>query len=309
MSKEKNWGISNIPDLSNKTIIITGGNSGLGFEAAKAFTSKGAEVVISSRSLTKGEEAKKEILLNTTDAKITVMELDLCDFQSIRNFAAGIREKYKGIDVLLNNAGIMLAPYEITKDGFEIQMCTNHLGHFALTALLKDLIISNPGSRIVNVSSMAHKQGEMDFDDLFFQNKKGYSSMKAYCRSKLANLLFTYEIQRRFEAKDIKCIAVAAHPGVSQTNLSRFVEHKLIFKILEPLMRLIIQNSSMGALPLIRAAVDPGVKGGEYYGPGGFAEFSGHPVRVKSNKRSHNTEDAKKLWEMSEKACGINFEI
>ena len=298
-----------MPDLSNKTIIITGGNSGLGLESAKAFTSKGAEVIISCRTAEKGKEATKVITEHSPDARIIVLEMDLCNFHSVRTFAAAIRERYKKIDVLLNNAGIMMAPYELTEDGFEIQMCTNHLGHFALTALLSGLIVNTPESRIVNVSSMAHKMGKMNFDNLFFATKKGYSPTKAYGRSKLANLLFTYELQRRFEAKKFDSIAVAAHPGVSETNLARYVENKFLFKLMMPLMKPFIQSSSMGALPLIRASVDPDVKGSEYYGPGGIAEMKGYPVIVKSNNKAHIVEDAGRLLEMSEKACGVNFKI
>jgi NAD(P)-dependent dehydrogenase (short-subunit alcohol dehydrogenase family) len=189
----------------------------------------------------------------------------------------------------------------------EAQNGTNHFGHFALTGRLFGLIKNTTDSRVVNVSSMAHKQGTIDFGNLLFDNGKGYSPIKSYGRSKLLNLLFTYDLQRRIEATEIKSIAVAAHPGVSNTNLARFLEDKLIFKILKPLMMPFMQSQDMGALPQIRASVDPFVKGGEYYGPDGFNEMKGFPVRVQSNAASHNADDACKLWETSEKITGISF--
>lgn len=303
----KNWTIANIPDLTGKIIIVTGGNSGLGYESVKAFAEKGAEVILASRSIEKGELAKDEILKGLSKAKIIVMPLDLMDFASIKYFTKIFKEKYDQLDVLLNNAGIMTTPYFLTKDGLEAQMETNHFGHFALTAQLLHLIKSTPDSRVVNVSSMAHKQGKIDFENLLFDNGKGYSAMKSYGRSKLSNLLFTYELQRLFETRGINSIAVSAHPGVSNTNLARFIEDKLIFKILMPIMSPFIQEQNMGALPQIRASVDKNVKGGEYYGPGGFNEMKGHPVLVQSNAASHNLADAKKLWEVSEKITRVSF--
>lgn len=306
MSKEK-WTTDNIPDLSGKVIIVTGGNSGLGYESVKAFANKGAEVILASRSIENGETAKTKI--GKVKGNITILQLDLMDFASIKDFAENFNKKYNRLDVLLNNAGIMTTPYFLTKDGLEAQNGTNHFGHFALTGQLFDTIKKTPGSRIVNVSSMAHKQGKMDFDNLLFENGKGYSPIKSYGRSKLMNLLFTYELQRKLEAEGINSISVSAHPGVSNTNLARYLEDKLIFKILMPLMSPFIQEQDMGALPQIRASVDENVKGGEYYGPGGFREMKGFPVLVQSNKASHNLEDARKLWEVSEKLTGVRFKF
>lgn len=306
MSKDK-WTTENIPDLTGKVIIVTGGNSGLGYEAVKAFAIKGAEVILTSRSIEKGEAAKKAI--GNVKGTIEVMQLDLMDFESIKSFADSFLKNYKRLDVLLNNAGIMTTPYFLTKDGLEAQNGTNHFGHFALTGRLFNLIKSTPDSRIVNVSSMAHKQGKMDFKNLLFEDGKGYSPLKSYGRSKLMNLLFTYELQRKFEAAGINTIAVSAHPGVSNTNLGRHIENKLFYKILFPLMSPFIQGQDMGALPEIRAAVDTNVKGGEYYGPDGFNEMKGFPVIVKSNAASHNLDDAKQLWEISEKITGVIFQF
>jgi len=303
------WTIENIGDLSDKTIIVTGGNSGLGYESVKAFAMKGASVVMASRSIEKGEDAKAEILKSVKDANIEVMQLDLGELDSVKKFVSAFKKKYKKLDILLNNAGIMMTPYFKTKDGFEGQFGTNHLGHFALTGLLMDLLLATPGSRVVNVSSGAHRNGVMDFENLQFEGGKGYSSMKSYGRSKIANLLFTYELQRKLEAAKKDTISVAAHPGVAMTNLARYLEKKFIFKILNPLFKHMAQPADMGALPQIRASVDPDVKGAEYYGPDGKREWKGYPVVVPSNEASHSLEDAAKLWEESEKLTGVKFKI
>lgn len=308
MGKTK-WTIENTPDLEGKVIIVTGGNSGLGYESVKAFAGKGAEVILTSRSPEKGETAKAEILNGIPNGKIKVMELDLMDLASIHTFADMFKEKYDKLNVLLNNAGIMTTPYFLTRDGLEAQNGTNHFGHYALTGLLMDLIVNTPGSRIVNVSSNAHKYGKMDFENLLFENGKDYTPMKSYARSKLSNLLFTYELQRTFESKGIDSIAAAAHPGASRTNLGRFLETKWWFKPLFALMAPFTQDQAQGALPQIRASVDPNVKGGEYYGPSGFGEMKGDPVLVRSNNASHDRGDAKELWEVSQKLTGITYEF
>lgn len=307
--KNENWTTIDMPDLSGKVIIVTGGNSGLGFESVKAFAQKGAEVILACRSEGKGNIAKEEILKNNPAGKIEVITLDLMDLSSVRNFAAKFKEHYSRLDVLLNNAGIMIPPYGLTKDGFESQTGTNHLGHFALTGLVMDLIVKTPKSRVVSTSSLAHKNGKMDFDNFLFDNGNDYTPMKAYGRSKLANLLFIYQLQKLFEAKGTGSIAVAAHPGVSQTNLMRFIEGKFYYRILKPLSSLFLQSAENGAMPQIRAAVDLNVKGGDFYGPDGFNEMKGFPVKVKSNDASHSAEDAVKLWEISEKLTNVNFKF
>ncbi len=304
-----NWTIKDIPDLSGKVIIVTGGNSGLGFESVKAFAEKGAEVIMTCRSNEKGEKAKSEIMQRKPEGSVEVAELDLADLNSVRRFAEEFQHSHSRLDVLLNNAGIMTTPYFRTKDGFEGQMGTNHLGHFALTGLLLPVIRETPASRVVSVSSTAHKGGEMDFDNLLFEDGEGYTPMKSYSRSKLANLLFTYELQRFFEAGGINSMSVAAHPGVSQTNLFRYLDEKWYFRVVRPLFKAISQDGSMGALPQIRAATDSQVQGGEYYGPGGFMELKGYPVSVQSNGVSHNGEDARKLWEVSEELTKVKFVV
>ncbi len=304
-----NWTLDNMPDLLGKIIIVTGGNSGLGFEAVKAFANKNALVIMACRSITKGEEAKQKISEINSKADIRVMKLDLADLKSVRDFATDFKKQFNQLHVLLNNAGIMMVPYGLTKDGFENQMGTNHLGHFALTAQLLDLLKSTPKSRVVNVSSMAHKNGVMDTENLLYEGAKDYSAIKAYGRSKLSNLLFNYELQRFFEKNKIDTIAVAAHPGVSDTNLFNHAAPKWLMSVLRPLFQFMIQPASMGALPEIRAAVDSNVKGGEYYGPDGKREMKGYPIVVESSSASHNQDHARKLWEISEKLTSQSFSV
>ena len=302
----KKWTENNIPDLTGKVIVITGGNSGLGFEAAKMFAEKNAEVVLTSRSIEKGETARRSILLKSPVANINVMQLDLADLKSVHQFADSFKSEYSKLDVLLNNAGIMWCPYAITKDGFESQMGTNHFGHFALTGLLLELIRNTSNSRVVNVSSLGHKRAKWNPEKVMM-DKNDYDQSVAYFNSKLANLLFTYELQRKFEKAGINAISVAAHPGGSNTNLARYVEKNIWFRLLKPVFLVLAQSAKMGTLPQVRASVEPEVKGGEYLGPRGFNEMGGYPVLVKSTPDSHNLGYAEKLWELSEKLTGVTF--
>jgi NAD(P)-dependent dehydrogenase (short-subunit alcohol dehydrogenase family) len=301
------WTIANMPDLTSKVIIVTGANSGIGFEAAKEFTRKGAQVILACRSLDKAQTALTEIQSEIPSAQADIMQLDLASLASVHKFAEEFKAKYDRLDVLVNNAGIMMTPYGTTEDGFEQQFGTNHLGHFALTGLLLDLLLKTPGSRVVNISSGGHRMGSMDFDNVMFEGGNGYSPARAYGRSKLANLLFTYELQRRYEAIGADAIAVAAHPGGSNTNLSRHLEQQWYAPVVRSLWEQMAQSAAMGALPTIRAAVDPHVKGGDYFGPGGFMEQRGYPILVQSNNASHNLADAKHLWEVSEELTGVHY--
>ncbi len=301
------WTKNDIPDLTGKVIIVTGGNSGLGYEAVRLFTENGAEVILASRSLERGEQAKEKILQLSPPGKIVVMELDLSDLGSVHRFCSSFSTNYAKLDILLNNAGIMTTPYHLTLDGFEGQLGTNHLGHFALTGILWDILSRTHGSRIVNVSSLAHKSGTFDFNHLQFDGDQGYTPLGAYGRSKLANLLFTYELQRRIEKSGKTPMAVAAHPGVSDTDLGRHLKHKVLYKLLRPLVGLFAQDPKQGTLPEVRAAVDPQVTGASYYGPSGRGELKGHPILVNSNAASHDLEDARRLWELSEELTGISF--
>ncbi len=304
---KQRWTQNDIPDLTGKVIIVTGGNSGLGYEAVRLFTEHGAEVILASRSIENGNYAKARIMQHSPSGSINVMQLDLADLGSVQRFCTSFTSIYSKLNVLLNNAGIMTTPYHLTQDGFEGQLGTNHLGHFALTGLLWDLLSRTQDSRIVNVSSLAHRSGTMDFNNLQFDGDKGYTPMGAYGRSKLANLLFTYELQRRIEKAGISSLAVAAHPGVSNTELFRHYKHKLFYKLLKPLIGKVIQDPAQGALPEVRAAVGSEVAGSSYYGPSGRGELKGFPVIVNSNEASHNLEDAKRLWKLSEELTGVSF--
>ena len=303
----ENWTTAKLPDLSGKIITITGANSGIGFESAREFARKGAEVIFASRNQAKAEEAISQIQAELPTAKLTFIGLDLASLKSIGNFAERFNANYDRLDILLNNAGIMLVPYRLTEDGFEQTFGINHLGHFALTGLLMGRITSTPAARIVNVSSNAHYAGEMDFSNLMFHEKSGYTPMKAYSRSKLANLLFTYELQRRFQQKGFDTLALAAHPGISATGLAEHLFNYRIAGLIRQSMKLVFQSSAMGALPSIRAAVDPDAVSGQYYGPDGKGERSGYPIIVDSNKTSKNPEYARKLWEISQKLTGVNY--
>lgn len=303
----KNWTFENIPDLQGKTIIVTGGNSGLGYESVKAFALKGATVILACRNLAKGEKAKNEILKTNPSGEIQVMQLDLANLTSVEAFAEKFASEHKQLDVLLNNAGIMATPNIKTDDGFEAQLGTNHLGHFALTGHLLPMLKGTPQSRVVNVSSLAHKGGKMDFNDLMFEKCRKFKPMRAYGQSKLANLLFTYELQRFFEANNIDCIAVAAHPGGSNTRLANHFETNKFMEAVSKIARGAMQPAAKGALPQIRASVDANVKGGDYFGPSGIGELFGYPVLVKSNAASHNEENARKLWAVSEKLTGVKY--
>ena len=307
-STEAVWTTADMPDLTGKVIIVTGANSGIGFEAAKEFARKGAQTILACRSMDKAEVALAEILTEIPDAPAEIMPLDLASLTSVRQFTTAFREKYNRLDVLVNNAGIMMVPYSVTEDGFESQLGTNHLGHFALTGLLFDLLLKTPASRVVNVSSGGHRFGEMDFDNLMFADGQDYSPMKAYGRSKLANLLFTYELQRRYEKVGVDAIAVAAHPGISDTNLGNHLYERWYLKPFVPLAAKMVQSAAMGALPTIRAAVDPQVDGGDYYGPNGNNERRGYPVIVPSNEASHSLDDAQKLWAISEQLTAVTYD-
>ena len=301
------WTTANIPDLSGKVAIVTGANSGIGWDTAVALAEKGATVIMACRNLVKSQAALDALKARVPNADVELMQLDLASQESVRQFADEFKAKYDRLDLLINNAGIMMVPYARTVDGFESQFGTNHLGHFALTGLLLDRILATPGTRVVNVSSGAHRMGSMNFDNLMYANGEGYSSSRAYGQSKLANLLFTYELQRRFEATGVDAEALAAHPGGSNTNLQDEISERWYIKPLLPFMRMMMQDSAMGALPTIRASVDPNARGGQYYGPDGFMEQRGYPVVVQSNAASHNEADARRLWQVSEQLTGIHY--
>ena len=306
-SGREKWTAAEIPDLTGKVIVVTGANSGIGYEAAKEFARNGAQTILACRSMDKARKALNQIRADIPGARAEIMHLDLASLASVHRFSDEFKVKYARLDVLVNNAGIMWAPYGLTEDGFENHFGTNHLGHFALTGLLIDLLLETPGSRVVNVSSTGHRTGNMDFDNLMYENGNGYHRQRVYGRSKLANLLFTYELERRYEAIGANAMATAAHPGGTDTNLARHIEDRWYFRPLRPLIEWMTQSADMGALPTIRAAVDPNANGGDYYGPDGFMEQGGYPILVQSSKASHNLADAHYLWNVSEKLTGVDF--
>ena len=294
-----NWTAENIPDLTGKIAIVTGANSGIGYEMAQALARKKARVILACRNKDKGKLAVQQIDQDYPEASTELMPLDLSDLASIRHFAGEFASHNNRLDILINNAGIMATPFGKTTDGFELQFGTNHLGHFALTGLLIDLILRTPQARVVTVSSVGHRFVEIDFDNL--NGEKGYNRQRTYAQSKLANLLFTYELQRRFEGAGFDTIAVAAHPGWTATNLQ---VHWRIPRMLNPF---IAQKPEMGALPTLYAATAPDVRGGDYYGPGGWQELRGYPAKVRSSDNSYDPAVAAKLWTMSEELTGLRY--
>ncbi|WP_319437132.1 SDR family NAD(P)-dependent oxidoreductase [Mycobacterium sp. RTGN5] len=294
------WTTTDIPDQTGRTAVITGANTGLGYETARALVAKGARVVLAVRNLDKGKAAADLIGRRYPGADVTVQELDLTSLESVRAAADQLRAGHDRIDLLINNAGVMMTPKQTTKDGFELQFGTNHLGHFALTGLLLDRLFPEQGSRVVTVSSNGHRFGGIRFDDL--QSERSYSRVGAYGQSKLANLLFTYELQRRLAGTGT--IAVAAHPGASSSELGRYAPGAV--RRISPLLE---QSAEMGALPTLRAAADPTVRGGQYYGPGGFLQLRGYPKLVSSNSKSQDVAVQKRLWAVSEALTGVVYPV
>ena len=299
MSKS-NWNANHIPDLKGKVIIVTGATSGLGKEATKILAQKYATVIMAVRNTKKAEALAQAIKQQQPNAQIDNREMDLSSLESVKLFANGVLKNYDRLDVLINNAGIMACPFDKTKDGYEIQMGTNHLGHFALTGLLMPLLETTKNARIVATSSIGHKMGNIDFDDINWEKRK-YNPSKAYADSKIANLYFTYELAKKLnhEKKDIK--VTAAHPGWTRTDLQK---HSWYMLMLNPLFS---QGADQGVLPTLRAAFDPNAHSGEYFGPSRFFEMHGSPIAVKSNERSHDAEASKKLWEISEQLTNIKY--
>ena len=296
------WTTADIPDQSGRTAVITGANTGLGFETAKALADKGARVVLAVRDTDKGRQAAARI-----GGDVTVQELDLTSLASIRAASEELHTKFESLDLLINNAGVMTTPKATTKDGFELQFGTNHLGHFALTGLLLDRLLDVDGARIVTVSSNGHKMGgAIHFDDLQWERR--YNRMGAYTQSKLANLLFTYELQRRLAPRG-KTVALAAHPGTSTTELARNLPRPVERAFLAAAPVLFAQTADKGALPTLRAATDPGALGGQYYGPDGVGQQRGNPVVVASSDQSYDLDLQRRLWQVSEELTKVVFPV
>ncbi len=294
------WGSDDIPDLDGKVAVVTGANSGLGFEVARRLAAKGARVLLACRNTDKAKAAAEDI-----GALAEVVALDLGSLASVERAAGEMAQRTVRLDILVNNAGLMAVDFALTEDGFETQIGVNHLGHFALTGRLAGLLASTPGSRVVNVSSMAHRNGVLRLDDLMWRNRR-YSRWGAYSQSKLANLLFTFEADRRFASAGIATQALAAHPGFTRTDLG--VEGSGISNAVLRSVNWVPgmgQSTAMGALPILRAATDPDASGGQYYGPNW--RIAGPPVLEVPSRRARDTGSAEALWDVSEKLTGVRY--
>jgi NAD(P)-dependent dehydrogenase (short-subunit alcohol dehydrogenase family) len=316
------WTAQDVGDQHGRIAVITGASSGLGLETARMLADHGATVVLAGRDAGKIARAARQLraLLPAASAeraadavqpdRIQTAELDLASLESVRTAAVGLTERFPKLDLLINNAGVMMPPYGLTKDGYELQFGTNHLGHFALTGLLMNALLAAPGSRVVTVSSNGHRAGRMNFADL--QSTRHYQRMAAYGRSKLANLMFTYELQRRLSAAGANTLALAAHPGTARTELARHMPgmaQGAMGSRWGVLNSWWVQDAAMGALPTLRAATDPAAIGGTYYGPDGLFQLTGYPVVVTSSARSHSKEAQRRLWVESEQLTGITYPV
>lgn len=288
------WAAHDIGDQQGRTFVVTGANSGLGAVAARALGASGAHVILACRNVRKGEA-----VASTIGSNAEVRKLDLADLTSVREFAAGV----DAVDVLINNAGVMAVPLQRTVDGFEMQIGTNHLGHFALTGLL----IGKITDRVATMSSALHQVGTIDLNDLNFEHRS-YGRWPAYGQAKLANLLFTYELQRRLSAAGSTVKAMAAHPGYASTNLQGHTE-SVMDTVMGLANRFVAQSAEMGTLPMLYAATSPDAVGGAYYGPDGFMEQRGHPKRVQSNSKSRDEAVAASLWDLSEELTGVTYDF
>lgn len=303
------WTYNDIPSQEGRVAIVTGANSGLGYYTAKGLAGKGCEVIMACRDIKKGEEAKTALLKMHPSAKLKVMELDLSDLESVRSFTGTYKSEYTALDLLINNAGLMAIPLRRTAQGFEMQFGVNHLGHFALTALLFDLMKTTERSRIVNVSSAAHKIGEIRFDDINWNN--GYNKWKAYGMSKLANIHFTHELADKVAARGMYIRVVAAHPGYADSKLiekgPEMNGRQLMVRAGRFANSLVAQSTEMGALPQLFAATSPEAVHRGFYGPGGFGGMRGYPQRTYPQRQKVSKDVQQRLWDLSEKMTGVTF--
>lgn len=303
------WTANDIPDQTGKVAIVTGANSGLGLESTKRLAEKGATVVMACRNMKKAERARGDILGEMPQAKLDLMQLDNASLDSVRAFAEAFKDKYDRLDILMNNAGVMAIPRQETDDGFEMQLGVNHLAHFALTGFLLDVIVNTPGSRVHNTSSSAAFNGEIQFDDPLL--KEDYGRWKAYGQSKLANVLFANELNRRLQAGNHQTISNSSHPGLVMTNLQENsleqsgngILERLVYRIVAPL---VAQDVSMGALPQLYASTAPQAEGGKFYGPKTF-RVRGYPAEQHANDAADDAATLKRFWELSETLTGISY--
>lgn len=300
-----NWTSEQITDQRGRVALVTGANSGLGLEVARALARKGASVVMACRNTGKGEEARRQLLAEQPQADLRVVTLDTASLASVAACATQLLAELPRLDLLINNAGIMATPHAHSVDGFEMQLATNHLGHFALTGRLLPKLLAAPGSRIVAVSSTAAQMGKIDFDDLM--GGKRYDPWKAYGQSKLANLMFALELQRRLSAQGATTQALAAHPGASTTGLFSTPGGGFVKRVLTPLLGFLFQSASQGAWPLLYAATAAEAQPGGYYGPNGFKEMKGFPAPALIVKQARDLAVARRLWEVSEELVGVKY--
>jgi NAD(P)-dependent dehydrogenase (short-subunit alcohol dehydrogenase family) len=296
--------ITKRPSLNGRIAIVTGANTGLGYETTLALAQKHAHVVMACRNIKKAQVAKEKILEKFPTASLDILKLDLNSLKAVREFAASFLEQYDRLDLLINNAGLMIPPFMKTEDGFESQLGVNYLSHFLLTGLLLPVLENTPQSRVVSLASIAHKGAKIDFENL--NSEKSYARSKAYGQSKLACLMFAYELDRRLKKSESQVISVAAHPGVSNTELGRYIP-KILYTLLFPLVKLMTHPPQEAAKPTLFAALHPELNGGEYIGPKGFNEMKGKPGIVSSEPQSHDEKVAQKLWEVSEKFTNIRY--
>ena len=316
MSSAKKWTEADVPNQTGKRVLVTGANSGIGLETARGLAARGAEVVMACRReevLAQLKErsafsAMEEIRGSCAAAKLHYLELDLASQASIRAAAEGFHRRFDGLDILINNAGVMWLPQSKTEDGFELQLGVNHFGHFALTGLLLRALLKTPGSRVVTVSSLAHLGAQLDLDDLDYV-RRPYKTTKVYSQSKLANLLFSRELGRRLEAVGASTLSVAAHPGLASSNLflSAFPNSKLLRALFDKSVSFIGQNCVQGARPTLYAATKSALKNGDYIGPQGFQELWGYPGHTSSTEIANDITSAKRLWEISERRTGVEY--
>jgi NAD(P)-dependent dehydrogenase (short-subunit alcohol dehydrogenase family) len=299
------WTAHDIPDQSGKVAVITGANSGLGAAATRELARAGATAIMACRNLEKGAQAAEEVRNQVPDADLEVRELDLADLGSVRAFAEGHQGR---LDLLINNAGVMAPPRQETKDGFESQFGSNHLGHFALTGLLLPRLLEAPAPRVVTQSSGAHRIGKIDFDDL--QGERRYNNWRAYGQSKLANLMFCFELQRRATAAGAPLKSLAAHPGYAATNLQFAGPASVVERAFMAVGNVVIaQGPDMGALPMLYAATGPDLPGGSFVGPDGFLEQRGHPQVVTAAGKAYDEQVWRRLWEVSEELTGVRYDF
>jgi len=301
------WKLSKAPDQTGRTAIITGANTGIGYETALALAGKGATTILACRKLEKAEAARNKILEIHKQSKLEVRQIDTSSLESVRHFAGQILRDYSQIDLLINNAGIMMPPYNLSKDGIESQFAANYTGHFLLTGLLLPLIIKTDGTRVVNLSSTAYNYGGIQFDDINFE--KHYDKKKAYGQSKTACLIFTYELHRRLDAAGYSTLSAASHPGYSATNLGQNLPAFMRFLLLPFINTFISQSAADGALPSLYAALGDDIQGGDFTGPSGKGERRGPPTKVPSPPWTHEPDLGRRLWDLSEEMTGIKYAL